>query len=92
MDFLGAPAARLEGVGDPSVLKFAAEQDRILVTHDYQTMPVHFAAFLLEAGQTPGVFLVKQGTNIGAVIEALLLIWAASSAEEWENRILEVPF
>jgi hypothetical protein len=55
-------------------------------------MPGHFASFLIEKGDSPGVFLVKQRTAIGSVVEALLLIWAASSPDDWRNRILEVPF
>lgn len=39
MDFLSANEARLEGIPDSDVLALAAEQDRILITHDRQTMP-----------------------------------------------------
>jgi len=38
-----------------------------------------------------GVFLVKQRAPLANVIEALLLIWAASDADEWKNRIVEIP-
>jgi hypothetical protein len=38
------------------------------------------------------VFLVKQRTPVAHVIEALVLVWAASDSEEWKNRILEMPF
>jgi hypothetical protein len=38
MDFLSANEANLEGVPDPEVLALATEQDRILVSHDFQTM------------------------------------------------------
>ena len=62
---------------DPEVLRIAAGDHRILVTHDFQTMPSHFANFLIEEGDSPGVFLVKQRTAIGSVVEALLLVWAA---------------
>jgi hypothetical protein len=58
MDFLSANEARLEGVPDPDVLALAAEQNRILVTHDRQTMPQHFGAFLMTGRSSPGVFLV----------------------------------
>jgi hypothetical protein len=34
---------------------------------------------------------VKQHTPVAEVIEALLLVWAASDADEWKNRILEIP-
>ena len=40
---------------------------------------------------SPGVFLVSQDAPIGDVIEHLVMIWAASEAKEWTNRILEIP-
>ena len=73
------------------MLLLAAGQNRILVTHDYQTMPVHFGAFLGEHGHSPGVFLVKQRTPIGEVGDALILIAVASEPEEWQNRLIEIP-
>ena len=76
---------------DPEVLALAAEQNRILVTHDLQTMPRHFGEFLMRGQSSPGVFLVSQSTAIGEVIDELVLIWAASNPEEWENRILKIP-
>jgi len=52
MDFLSANEANLEGVPDADVLAIAAEQDR-LVTHDRQTMPRHFGAFLMSGRFEP---------------------------------------
>ena len=46
VDFLSAHAAKLHGIGDHDVLEIAAEQGRILVTHDFRTMPKHFAEFV----------------------------------------------
>ena len=37
------------------------------------------------------MFLVKQSSPVGEVIDELVLIWAASDAEEWKDRILEIP-
>src|SRR2546427_3710509 len=37
IDFLSAHLAKLEGIPDPDVLAIAAEQGRILVTHDFRT-------------------------------------------------------
>ncbi|MGH9611095.1 MAG: DUF5615 family PIN-like protein [Bryobacteraceae bacterium] len=91
MDFLSANEAKLEGVPDPDVLALAAAQDRILVTHDHQTMPWHFGAFLMSGRSSPGVFWVSQHAPIGEVIDALVLIWAASDPEEWRNRIVNIP-
>lgn len=91
LDFLSANEAKLQGVPDPAVLAFAAEQNRILVTHDLQTMPRHFGEFLMGRQSSPGVFLVSQYAAIGEVIDELVLIWSASDAEEWKNRIVRVP-
>jgi predicted nuclease of predicted toxin-antitoxin system len=91
MDFLSAAKAKLQGVPDPEVLAFAAEDDRILVTSDLRTMPRHFANFLEAHGDCPGVFLVKQRAPLAETIEALVMVWAASDADEWKNRLVEIP-
>jgi predicted nuclease of predicted toxin-antitoxin system len=91
IEFLSANAARLEGLGDFEVLAVAAEQDRILVTHDFRTMPRHFAVFLEARGTCPGVFLVKQRAPLANIIEALILVWAASDPGEWRDRCVEMP-
>ena len=91
IDFLSAHEARLEGVPDPEVLALATQQNRILVTSDLRTMPRHFGNFLEANGQCAGVFLVKQRAPLAEVIDALVLVWSASDADEWKNRILEIP-
>jgi len=91
IDFLSAHEARLEGVPDPEVLAFATLQNRVLVTSDLRTMPHHFGSFLEANGQCAGVFLVKQRAPLADVIEALVLVWAASDADEWKNRVVEIP-
>src|ERR1035438_6083496 len=91
MDFLSANRANLEGVPDPAVLAFAAQQGRVLVTSDFKTMPGYFGEFLQGGGSSPGVFLVKQHAPIAEVIDSLVLVWAASGAEERRDRIVEIP-
>ena len=90
MDFQTAQGAGLAGVPDPEVLALAAHAGRVLVTHDRKTMPTHFAAFI---GHTPssGVIVIPQKLPIRAAVEDLLLIWMASEAEEWINRLQVLP-
>jgi hypothetical protein len=57
----------------------------------FRPCPGTFGDFLQERGFSPGVILVPQYLPIGQAIEELVLIWGASDAEEWENRILKVP-
>jgi hypothetical protein len=91
IDFQSARAAGLDGVADPDVLRLSAEQGRILVSHDENSLPGHFRAFLAAGHQSPGVLMVPQDAAIGPVIESILLLWIASEAAEWTNRIAWLP-
>jgi hypothetical protein len=90
IDFQTALAAGLAHLQDPEVLAIAARERRILVTHDQRTMPRHFANFI---GQNAsyGVLVVPQHIPAPVVVENLLLIWSATEAEEWINRICFLP-
>ena len=73
------------------MLALAAEQDRILVSHDFRTMPRHFADFIQAHGSSPGLILVPQDLPIGEAVDELVLIWGASEAQEWRNRMRTIP-
>ena len=73
------------------MLAIATAGRRILVSHDVGTMPRHFRTFREAGLQSPGVFLVPQRLDIGRAIDELLLIWFASDAAEWENRLVWLP-
>ena len=90
LDFLTAQAAGLRRMTDPEVLALAAEQQRVLVSHDVNTMPAHFRAYRNVGKHSAGVFLVHQSLDIGTAVDELL-IWRASEASEWENRLVWLP-
>jgi len=90
IDFRDARAGGVIGATDATVLRIAAESGRILISHDRRTIPGHLAR-LLESQSSPGVILVSQDLDIGAAIEDLLIIWAASDADEWRNQLGFVP-
>jgi len=54
-------------------------------------MPAHFRQYISAGVKTPGVFLLREGISIAAAIEELVLIWSATEAEEWINRLLWIP-
>jgi hypothetical protein len=91
LDFLTAHAAGLRRMTDPEVLTLAAEQQRVLVSHDVGTMPAHFHAFTVSGKGSAGVFLIPQSLHVGTAIDELLLVWLASEASEWENQLLWLP-
>ena len=57
LEFQTVETAGLAGLPDPEVLAHAAEDGRILVTHDLQTMPRHFGAFITTR-QSTGLLLI----------------------------------
>ena len=90
IDFQNAHDAKLVGVEDPEVLSRAAKAGRILVTHDSKTIPTHFGQFITKH-QSPGVIIVPQSLPGHLAADDLILIWSASEAEEWLNRIYYLP-
>ena len=90
IDFQTANEADLEGVPDEDVLARAAIEGRILITHDRRTMPHHFARFI-QTSSSPGVFIVRKRMNLTAIIDEIILIWAASTADEYANSIRRIP-
>jgi len=90
IDFQTAQAAGLRGLNDRDVLTLAARTGRLLATHDRKTMPKHFAEFIATE-TSAGVLIIPQNLPVTRVVEELILIWAASEAEEWRNRIFSLP-
>lgn len=91
IDFQSVNAAELEGKKDSEVLAIAAQNGRVLITHDRKTMPAEFGKFIVSQTSS-GVLIVSQNLLVSDAIEAVILIWEASTAEEWVNQIMSIPF
>ena len=90
IDFRTATAAGLAGIKDEDVLAVAAREGRVLVSHDQTTMPRHFGEFV-SSHRSPGLLIVPQHVPLGEVVDDLILIWTATRAEEWTDRIAFLP-
>jgi len=79
------------GMEDPDVLDWAADNDRLVLTHDRATMP-DFAYIRVENGEImPGVFVVNDRRPIREAIEELLLIDDCSEQTEWSGLVVYLP-
>ena len=87
---------RVQDVGlsqadDVTILEWAAEQGRVLLTHDVSTI-TKYAYERLEAGKrVSGVFEINRSAPVGQVIEDILLLVEVSMADEWEGQIIYLP-
>ena len=88
--FTTAQQAGVLGLGDPDVLKVAAQNNCLLVTRDKATFPQHFADFLAYSNSS-GVIVIPPHLTIAQIAEELFFVWLAMEAEEWVNRIVYLP-
>jgi hypothetical protein len=76
---------------DPQLLIWAAQEGRVIVTHDRRTMPAH-AADLMDAGKdVAGLFVVPRSSPLRRAIEDLELLITCSKNAEWVNVIGHLP-
>ena len=91
LDIVRVQDVGLSGADDPSVLQWAADQGRIVVTHDISTLAEH-AFDRIAAGQPmPGVFEVTSVAPIGQAIDDLILVAECSLEGEWEGQVRFLP-
>lgn len=91
VDLVRVQDAGLEGEDDPTILGWAADTGRVLLTHDVNTITA-FAYERIALGlPMPGVFEVSLQVPIGIVIEEILLLAECSRENEWEGQVNYLP-
>jgi hypothetical protein len=89
---VGDPGAPPLGTQDPELLRFAESEGRILLSHDWNTIPDHIRDHQATGRHTAGVFFVKPLVSWDSLLEFLVLVWSASEAEEWRDRMEYIPW
>jgi hypothetical protein len=85
------PGHGLSGINDPDLLAWAANERRIILTHDVTTLR-RFAENRVRANQPmSGVFEVGEHLSVRDVIEDLLLLAECSHEGEWKGQVLFLP-
>lgn len=76
---------------DEQILEWAAENERLIVTHDAKTF-VKEAYERLAAGSTfNGVVLVPASLTIGTAIEELVVLFLCTADDELNDRVIRLP-
>jgi len=92
LDLVRAQDVELSRTPDPQVLAWAAQEQRVTLSHDVTTM-TRFADERIERGEPmAGLFLVhQQGMSFSTIIDDLLLLDDCSETAEWANQIVYLP-
>lgn len=91
LDIIRVQDVGLSNEDDRVILEWAAQEGRILVTHDVTTI-TNFAYERVRAGKSmPGVIEVDDDLPIGQAINDILLVTECSERGEWEGRIIYIP-
>lgn len=91
IDIIRAQDAGLTGADDALLLAWAAEHERVLLTHDVSTVTAYAYLRLMNGDRMPGVFEVSRAVPVRTVIEDILLLTECSRAGEWEGQIRYLP-
>ena len=91
IDLVRVQDVGLSGASDPAVLEWAAQQERIVLTHDVATM-ADFAYQRIQAGLSmPGLFEVSRRVSVGLAIDEIILIATYSLEGEWAGQVRFLP-
>lgn len=91
LDVVTAYQAGLGDASDPDLLAWAAEQQRVVVTHDRRTMPSHASDRIAAGESVAGVIIVSRRLSVSQVINDLEVIVSCRDVDEWENVIKNLP-
>lgn len=81
----------LHGANDPAVLEWAAQQGRVVLTHDVTTMTKHAYERVRQDKPMPGIFEAGCDEPVAAIIEDIILIAHCSLPGEWEGQVRYLP-
>ena len=81
----------MDGTPDPAVLEWAAANERVLLTHDWRTMPGHVRDRLVAHKIVWGVLVVPTTLPVRRAIEELALVADSSEPADWRDQIVRLP-
>ena len=91
LDVVRAQDTTIAAADDPNLLAWAADQGRILLTHDARTLPGFANERLRAALPLPGVVVVATSAALGDALEELHIMIEAGDDDDWPDQVRFVP-
>jgi hypothetical protein len=76
---------------DPELLTWAAQEGRIVLTHDRKSMPKHAADLMVAGKNIAGLIIVPRSMPLRQMLDELELMITCSETDEWINVICYLP-
>jgi len=91
VDLVRVQDVGLAGAVDSVILSWCVANDRILLTHDRATMPLHAYRRLDSGEKMAGIFVIHNRFPVGRAIDEILLLIDCSKQMEWNGRVVYLP-
>lgn len=91
IDILRARHVGMAETPDPEILEWAAQEGRLVLSHDRNTMQGDAYDRVIAGLPMPGLFLVVKGQPIEPIAQDIALVAFSSIEGEWENQIRFLP-
>ncbi len=91
LDLVRVQDVGLIGRRDTEVLAWAADENRLVLTHDFATMLDFAYNRVADNLKMPGVIAVPQDLPIGEAIKEISTLIECSLENEWENQVVFIP-
>jgi len=91
LDVVRAQDVLPQGTSDPDLLSWAAEEGRVLLSHDIATV-IGYAYERVSRGEPmPGVIVARLDLGIGPAVEDLQILALATEPDEIRDQIWYLP-
>ena len=91
LDIVRVQDTELYQAPDPAVLEWAAQENRIIITHDVQTLVNDAYARVEEGLPVPGVILIPGTLPVGQALHDLELTIGAGNPGDFADRVTYIP-
>lgn len=91
IDIVRVQDAGLIGKEDPEILQWAAEEKRILLTHDVATITKYAYQRISEGQFMAGVFEIHSDQPIKTIVDEIVMINDCSLEDEWVGQMRYLP-
>jgi len=81
----------LTGVSDAALLEWAANHERVVLSHDFRTLAAEAEGRLRRGEALSGLLLIRRSMPVAEVVEDLVLVLECSTAAEWAGKIEYLP-